>query len=373
MDKILKLKEDRTALETRGRDLLNKEEMNADEANEVRSINEKIDILNVQIENFDNFKEEREVPVITPEKREIKDTEAEYRTAFDNYLRTGEVEKRALATGTASKGGYITPVALANEIIKLKANEGVIRNISKVITVTSDIDFPVASGQPTADYIGENGQYPESDNTFGAKSFKAKKFGFTVKVSDELLADSAFNLDAFLAEEASKSITDFENEKLCNGDGSATQAEGILLNAETGVTCASASAITDAEIISLIFSLKAKYRKGASFVMNSAVLSAVRKLAKADSKEIDLTRVDGKYILEGYPVYELDEMPAIATGKSVMAFGNFSNYQIADRLTFEVKRDDSRYSDYGQVGFRFTGRNDAHLLVPEAMKVMKMG
>ena len=101
-----------------------------------------------------------------------------------------------------------------------------------------------------------------------------------IKVSDELLNDSIFNIESYIATEFARRIGAKEEEAFLIGDGEG-KPTGIFNatgGAELGITAGSATAITADEIIDLVYSLKAPYRKNASFIMNDATIKAIRKL-----------------------------------------------------------------------------------------------
>lgn len=55
-----------------------------------------------------------------------------------------------------------------------------------------------------------------------------------------------------------------------------------------------------------------------------------------------------------------------------MAFGDFSNYWIADRMGRTVQRLIELYAGNGQIGFIATQRVDAKTILPEGIKLLKM-
>jgi len=90
-----------------------------------------------------------------------------------------------------------------------------------------------------------------------------------IKVSEELLNDSVFNLEQYIAREFARRIGAKEEEAFFVG-GRFRQAYGNLADnggGEVGVTAASATAITLDEIHGdLLLSLKSPYRRNAVFI-----------------------------------------------------------------------------------------------------------
>lgn len=58
--------------------------------------------------------------------------------------------------------------------------------------------------------------------------------------------------------------------------------------------------------------------------------------------------------------------------QSRLPFGDLSYYWIGDRQGVTFKRLNELYAANGQVGFLATKRVDARLIVPEAVKILKM-
>jgi HK97 family phage major capsid protein len=212
---------------------------------------------------------------------------AEYKKAFWSAMRTRAGEgldpnvRNALQIGTDSEGGYLVPDEFERTLVEALEDENIFRTLANVITTSSgDRKIPVVATKGTAAWIDEEGTIPESDDSFGQVSIGAYKLGTLIKVSEELLNDSVFDLEAYISREFARRIGNKEEEAFFTGDGSG-KPTGILANtggAQVGVTTASATAITMDEVLDLFYSLKAPYRNRAVFVMNDATVKAIRKL-----------------------------------------------------------------------------------------------
>ena len=132
--------------------------------------------------------------------------------------------------------------------------------------------------------------------------------------------------------------------------------------------------ITADEIIDLFYSLKAPYRKNAVWILNDATIKAIRKLKDNNGNYLwqpSLTAGTPDTIL-GRPVYTSSYVPTIAAGAKTIAFGDFSYYWIADRAGRNFKKLTELYAANDQTGFVATQRVDGKLILPEAIKVLKM-
>ncbi len=208
----------------------------------------------------------------------------EYKQAFWNVIRSktpGYEVLNALQIGTDSEGGYLVPDEFEQTLVQSLEEENIFRQLAHVIQTSSgDRKIPIVSSKGTASWIDEEGTIPESDDVFGQTSIGAFKLGTMIKVSEELLNDSVFDLQGYISKEFGRRIGNKEEDSFFNGDGSG-KPTGIFnstAGAQIGVTSASATAVTADEIIDLFYSLRSPYRKNAVFVTNESTVKAIRKL-----------------------------------------------------------------------------------------------
>jgi HK97 family phage major capsid protein len=307
---------------------------------------------------------------------------AEYRKAFWNAMRTRGNEgldmsvKNALQIGTDSEGGYLVPDEFERTLVEALDEENVFRRLANVITTSSgDRKIPVVASKGTASWIDEEGTIPDSDDAFGQVSIGAYKLGTLIKVSEELLNDNVFNLEAYISREFARRIGNKEEDAFFTGDGSG-KPTGILAatgGAQLGVTTAGATAVTMDEVLDLFYSLKAPYRNKAVFVMNDATVKAIRKLKDGQGQYLwqpSLQAGTPDTILNR-PVYTSAYVPTIAAAAKTIVFGDFSYYWVADRQGRVFKRLNELFAVTGQVGFVATQRVDGKLILPEAIKVLQ--
>lgn len=307
---------------------------------------------------------------------------AEYKRSFWNAMRTraGEgldpVVKNALQIGTDTEGGYLVPDEFERNLVEALEEENIFRRLANVITTSSgDRKIPVVASKGTASWIDEEGAIPESDDSFGQVSIGAYKLGTLIKVSEELLNDSVFNLESYISREFARRIGNKEEESFFGGDGSG-KPTGILAatgGAQLGVTTAGATAITLDEVLDLFYSLKAPYRNKAVFVMNDSTVKAIRKLKDSQGQYLWQPSIQAGTpdTILNRPLYTSAYVPAIAAAAKTVAFGDFSYYWVADRQGRVFKRLNELYAATGQVGFIATQRVDGKLILPEAVKVLQ--
>jgi HK97 family phage major capsid protein len=302
-----------------------------------------------------------------------------YRKAFWNAIRSKNPRPEilnSLLEGTDSEGGYLVPDEFEHTLVQKLTEANVLRPLCHVIqTSYGDRKIPVVASKGTADWVDEEGTYPLSDDTFSQVILGAYKVATMIKVSEELLSDSIFNIEGYVSEQFGKRIGDKEEDAFLTGNG-VSKPTGILNDtggADIGVTAAGATAITGDELIDLVYSLRAPYRKNAVFVLNDATVKLLRKLKDGEGQYLwrpGITENAPDMIL-GHRVVTSEFMPTVAAGVKSIAFGDFSYYWIADRQGRTFKRLNELYATTGQVGFLASQRLDGKLILPEAIKVLQ--
>lgn len=300
----------------------------------------------------------------------------EYKRAFWNSMRNKnsyEIQN-ALSIGTDSEGGYLVPDEYEKKLVEALEDEVFFRSLATVIKTSSgDRKIPIVTSKGEAAWIDEGGQFPESDDSFGQTSIGAHKLATMIKVSDELLNDSVFNIEQYISKEFGRRIGTKEEEAFFIGDGTGKPI-GIFNKtggADIGVTAATTS-ITFDDVMDLYYSLRAPYRNKATWLLNDSTVKAIRKLKDGNGNYIWQPSVR-----EGEPDRILNRpyrtsiyVPELAAGNRVMAFGDYSYYWIADRQGRSFKRLNELFATTGQVGFLASERVDGKLILSEAVKTL---
>ena len=302
-----------------------------------------------------------------------------YAKNFWNAMRSKSVSHEvlnALQVGTDSEGGYLVPDEYERTLIEALEDQNIFRQLAHVIhTSSGDRKIPVVASKGTASWIDEEAQYPESDDAFGQVSIGAYKLATMIKISEELLNDSVFDMPSYIAKEFARRIGAAEEEAFFTGNGTGRPL-GILAatgGAGVGVTAAKADAVTFDEVMDLFYSLRAPYRRNSVFIMNDSTVKALRKLKDGQGQYLwqpAVTAATPDTILNR-PVYTSTFMPTLATGNKTILFGDLGYYWVADREGRSFKRLNELYAPTGQVGFLASQRVDGKLILPEAVKVLQ--
>ena len=297
-----------------------------------------------------------------------------YREDFLNHLRGLKPIHNVLSTTPGSDGGYLVPVEFEKKIVTALENENVFRKIAKVIQTEHDRKIPVSATHSVAQWTDENGAYTESNPTFAQKELDAYKLTDLIRVSDELLQDSMFDIEDYLSAEFARAFGIKEEEAFCVGNGTKKPTGLFTANGgQVGVTAAATAAITTDELVSLVYSLKAPYRKNAKFLLNDATVSHIRKLKDGNGVYLwqpSLVQGEPDKLL-GYDLYTSAYVPTLAASAYTVAFGDFSYYWIADRQNRNLKRLVELYATNGQVGFVASQRVDGKIILPEGIKLLQ--
>jgi len=298
----------------------------------------------------------------------------EYHRDFFAAMR-GKPITNVLSVGVNEDGGYLVPTEFERQIVQGLDEANVIRTIAKRISTAAERKVPIAATPSVATWVPENGAIPESGVTFSQKTLDAFKLTNLIKVSVELLADSMFDIEAYLAAEFARSMGVAEEEAFCVGDGNG-RPTGIFdpdNGADLGVTTVSPTAISFDDVISLVYSLKSPYRRNAVFLTNDSTVAAFRKLKDANGQYLwqpALVQGEPDRLL-GYPLYTSPYAPVIAPEACSGAFGDFANYWVADRSGRTLQRLNELFAGNGQVGFLAMSRVDAKVILSEGIKLLQ--
>ena len=297
----------------------------------------------------------------------------DYLNSFVSFLQAGVSPdiRAALEIGTDSEGGFLVPDACVSTLIDNLTDNVIMRQMASVMSTASLTNLPLVSDKGAAGWLDEESAYPESDIGFGNLTIGAHKLGRIIKVSEELMSDNTYSLESEIARIFGETFGTAEEAAFVNGDGTG-KPRGVLLDATNGVTATGATAITYDEIINLIHSVRQVYRTNASFLMKDSTVGMLRRLKSTDGVPLWQPSLQAGVAdrFLGYMVNTTEAMPAATTGLKSVAFGDFSQYRIADRGGIAMQRLNELYAGTGQVGFRMRKRVDGRLLIAESVKTL---
>lgn len=263
-------------------------------------------------------------------------------------------------------GGYLVPEEYDNRLIQSLEGENIMRQLGHTLTTSGDHKINIAATTPAAAWIDEGGQLTFGEATFKQALLDAHKLHVAIKVTEELLYDSAFNLENYILEQFGKALANAEEDAFLNGDGTG-KPTGVFHQTNGGTYLTEVATLKADDIINLIHALKRPYRKGAVFILNDKTIATIRKLKDNNGAYMwqPSYQVGEPDRLLGYPVYTSQFAP-----ENKIAFGDFSYYNIGDRGTRSFKQLTELFAGNGMIGFVAKERVDGKLILKEAVQIL---
>ncbi|WP_417701935.1 phage major capsid protein [Pseudophaeobacter sp.] len=309
----------------------------------------------------------------------------EYSASFKAHMRKGDVQA-SLNKGTDSEGGYLAPVEWDRTIVDRLVEISPMRQIAEVRKVgKSGFTKLINQGGTGSGWVGETDTRPETATpnlvafTLGNGEIYANP-----GATQQMLDDSEIDLEAWLAGEVDTEFAEQEGAAFVAGNGS-NKPSGFLSFATGGVNAgknplgavevlpaAGMSAVTEDELLDMIYDIPSSYSAGARFVMNRKSIGKIRKLRDADGRQLwqPSTQAGEPSMLLAYPLTELPDMPDMATGALSIGFGNFKRgYLIMDRKGVRVLRDP--FTAKPKVLFYTTKRVGGAVDDPRGLRVLR--
>ena len=285
------------------------------------------------------------------------------------------LKTRAQSVGTTTAGGFLVPEGFQAMIIKSLLAMGDVRAVARIITTGTGNDIPWPNTNDTGnvgELLAENSTVNEQDVTFGNTTLKAYKYSSkAVKVSNELLNDSAIPIDSLISELLAERITRITNTHFTTGDNS-SKPQGVLTASSQGKIAAAVAAVTFNEVLDLIHSVDPEYRKPgiAKFMLHDSTLKALKKLSVGSSDarplwDMGIFRSGVPPTIDGFEYVINQDMPQMGANNKFMLFGNFQYYVIRDVMNFTLMRLTERYADADQVGFFAFSRHDGRKIASD--------
>lgn len=294
----------------------------------------------------------------------------EYRDAMISAMRSNfRNVSNVLQEGVDADGGYLVPEEYDRRLIDVLDGENIMRGLATTITTAGQHKINIAATKPAAAWIEEGGALTFGDATFDQIYLDAYKLHVAIKVTEELLYDNAFGLENYIITQFGKALANAEEDAFLNGDGKG-KPTGIFDKTKGGqIARTLTAAIKSDDLIDLVYGLKRPYRKSASFIMNDATLASLRKLKDNNGAYIwqpSYKEGEPDRVL-GYTVHTSSFAP-----NNAIAFGDYSYYNIGDRGSRSFGELRELFAGNGMIGFLAKERVDGKLVLPEAVKVLKL-
>lgn len=303
------------------------------------------------------------------------------RRAFENFCRRGVErmvadEVRALTASSDTGGGYTVPTQFLTELQRNLVLFSPIRNLARITPVSgSQILWPKRTGTLTTTWSTETTASTSTQPSYGQDTYNVFEMKCFVDISNQLLEDSAFNMEAELAADLAEEFGRAEGAAFVAGDG-VTKPSGLILDADIEKVAADGStALVGDDILDVFHALPSAYAARASWGMNRATIAKVRKIKNTTGDYLwQPSLQDGNPgLLLGRPVVELPDMPDLGAGAIPIVFGDFaSGFRIFDRVNLSILRDPYSQATNGLVRFHARRRVGGGVNKPQAFKFLEM-
>lgn len=316
-----------------------------------------------------------------------------YKAAFRRFMQKGEqlldgTEMKALSVGSDPDGGYVVTPDTSGRIVSKVFETSPIRAYASVQVIGTDaLEGLFDMDEAGASWVSETATRGESTTPkLGQWRIPVHELAAFPFATQKLLDDANINMEAWLADKVADKFARVENAAAVNGDGvgkwrgfltygAGTTLPGTVEQFPTGASGAFAAAPNGGDVlIDALYGLKAQYRANATWFMNRATTTLVRKLKDSDGAYLWSPGIAAGQpaTLLGYPVASFEDMPSPGAGSLSIAVGDMrAAYQIVDRSGIRVLRDPFTSKPF--VGFYSVKRSGGDVVNFEALKIIRMG
>lgn len=290
-------------------------------------------------------------------------------------------EAKTLNVGTDTAAGYLAPVEYVREIIKGVTEISPARSLARIrTTANKSIQIPKRTGQFAARRVHETGTKTETTGlAYGLEELVAPEMYALVDITNDMMEDSAFDMEAEIRGEAVEQFQVKEGAEFVSGTG-VGELEGILTNGSVAETVSgTAATIADSTgqangLLTLKYGIKSQYAANATWLMNRTTMGSVRKLKDAENNYIWMPGIamGRPNTIDGDPYVEMPDMPNEGAGLYPIAYGDFRRgYTMVDRIAMEMLRDPYTQATSNAIRFIFRRRVGGKVTLAEAFRKLK--
>ena len=290
-----------------------------------------------------------------------------YNQAFWSKMRGTLINHDDLKDGQID-GGFQLPNDNLDKFYKALEKDNLFRRLATVLSLTNlEGTVHATTSTGSAGVVEEGNLIPEDGDKFTQFPVRSYKIASIAKLKESFVSDNNFNLEKYLTTDFARRFGRAEEDLFINGNGT-TEPTGILSISES-INAKATNTLSYDEIVELYFSIEAKYRKDAVFIMNDETAFYLRTLKDDDGNYLWNSNNDTIF---GKEVITSPYMPSIESGKRPIIIGDLSFYWVIERKPLAIQVLSELYKNQGQVGFIGYERVDGKLIRPEAVKTIKM-
>ena len=354
--------------------------------------------LEEEMKSLNDFMDEIELSLKRPGGGAGQDTAAERKARWNTWLKAAanaivvgqqnldedqvkaladvKAEMKSLNVTNDTAGGYLAPTDYVQEIIKAVVLMSPLRSFVRVRqTAMKSIQVPKRTGTFAAQWVAEQGTKSETTGlAYGLEEIVCPEFYALVDISNQMLEDSAFDMEGELRMEASEQFAVAEGTAFVSGTG-VGQPEGLLTNGDVSeqVTGA-ATTITADSLFTIFYAIKTAYARNATWALNRQTLGSTRKLKDGDGQYLWMPGIAAGQpnTILGAPYVEAPDMPNEGAGLYPILVGDLRRaYSLVDRIAMEMLRDPYTQATSGNVRYIFRRRLGGKVMLAEAVQKLK--
>lgn len=297
----------------------------------------------------------------------MNNTAIDIRTACDQYLRRG-IHTPEVFNESPKGVGYLLPQHLETKLVNAMNTISVLRPLCTEMTTTGESTLPIVNGHGKASWVPEGHPIPLVKDAFDRVNLDSHKLAAIIRVTNELLKDSAIDIEAYLAGTFADRLVVSEEEAFLAGDG-VDKPLGLIHQAKSGCVTENAGTVSLQDVLNLIFSVPEKYRRNGTLLMNDNTLLQLYKQAMEQGKQLLFDKPDSFF---GMPIVRCAAMPDATPGSTPILFGDFKQVYINNNGKRSIKRLDQLFIANDHIGFLLSERVGIKLAVLDVVKGLQV-
>lgn len=309
-----------------------------------------------------------------------KDARSPEAKAFIDWCRKGDnaapESKASLQVGDDSAGGFLAPAEYIHEILKGVVEFSPVREHARITSTTAtSVKVPKRTGTFAATWTASAGTRAETTGlTYGLDEIPTHEMYALVDIENQLLEDSAFDMEAELNGEFAEQFGVAEGTGFISGSG-VGRPEGVLSSAQlVEVHTATSDVFVGNDLIDLYYALKTAYARNGTWAFNRGIMKAIRKFQDSVGNYLwqpGLAGLAPATVLDR-PYFECPDLASsVADNAKIALFGDWKRgYRIVDRVVMSVQRDPYTQNTVGATRFIARKRVGGQLVIPEALQVL---
>lgn len=305
-------------------------------------------------------------------------------------------ERKALYAADATTGGYFAATDFLDELLEYRLLVSPMRKVCRIQATSGEkVQMPSLANDTSVYWATEQASFTDSnDPTTGMIEIPVHEQRALLKVSQQNLEDSQFNLEDFMKERMMKKFAQSEGTAFIAGNG-VGKPQGILsypTKATSSYSGGSAGLnnVTDAipyvlsgagtgkinadDVLNVKMDLKADYDAGSTYIFTRGTLNTIRLFKDSMNRPLwqPFAGANLPSMIYDTPYVEMPDMPQIASGNMPICVGDFSNYMIVDRIQLAIRELDELFAVSGLIGFIARMRVGGQVILPESFRFLKV-